>query len=160
MEEQSIHQLSGREASMMIDRLKSLKERHWKGELWTTPTIQRNRTSSSEGSFAVASAAECGQKKPVPCAERTLAIPCTLKIHGKLPTSQDMPQNTMNQIHVHGFRLQSTASFQEGAPQRENYITDHSFESACASYAKEWRQAYRCAGCRNRECPQCGEQEP
>lgn len=33
VEEQNLHQLSGREASMMIDRLKSLKERHWKGEL-------------------------------------------------------------------------------------------------------------------------------
>jgi hypothetical protein len=33
VEEQNIHQLSGREASTIINRLKALKERSWKGEL-------------------------------------------------------------------------------------------------------------------------------
>jgi hypothetical protein len=62
----------------------------------------------------------------------------------------------LNKIRVRSFWLQETASFKEGAPQRENYADERAFDRACLTYANEWRQKYSCAGCRESECPQCG----
>ena len=56
---------------------------------------------------------------------------------------------------VSRFWLQSTESFPEGAPQRENYFSDVDFDRACVKYADEWRTTYRCSGCLEVECPQC-----
>lgn len=52
---------------------------------------------------------------------------------------------------------QSTKSFPEGAPQRECYLSDEACFRAEERYEKEWRKTYRCAGCRDLVCPQCGE---
>lgn len=57
---------------------------------------------------------------------------------------------------VKRFWLQPTATFSEGAPQREDYTGDAAFDRACVQYANEWRSAYRCAGCDDVACPQCG----
>lgn len=62
----------------------------------------------------------------------------------------------MSKIRVRSFWLQETASFKEGAPQRENYVDDRAFDRACLTFANEWRQKYSCSGCRAPECPQCG----
>lgn len=59
---------------------------------------------------------------------------------------------------VKRFWLQATKSFAEGAPQRESYLDDRSFDRACVAYANEWRSEYRCEGCDEVECPQCGAQ--
>ena len=64
----------------------------------------------------------------------------------------------MSKVKVRRFWLQATTSFQEGAPQRESYLDDRSFDRACVSYANEWRCEYHCAGCDEVECPQCGAQ--
>jgi len=57
---------------------------------------------------------------------------------------------------VQRFWLQKTSSFPGGAPQREEYLSDHSFHLACLLYESEWRAAYICGekDCRNRDCPQ------
>lgn len=54
------------------------------------------------------------------------------------------------------FWLQETPSFEDGAPQREEYLTDRSFAAACLLYEEEWRGAYKCgdAECKNRDCPE------
>jgi hypothetical protein len=56
------------------------------------------------------------------------------------------------------FWLQPTPSFPEGAPQRENYMTDEACDRADVRYANEWRAMYHCAGCDDVGCPQCGAQ--
>ena len=56
------------------------------------------------------------------------------------------------------FWLQPTPSFPEGAPQRESYMTDEACDRADVRYADEWRAMYRCAGCDDVGCPQCGSQ--
>lgn len=58
--------------------------------------------------------------------------------------------------HVTRFWLQPTVSFPEIAPQREEYVSDRAYDRACVAYANEWRAAYRCAGCDDVACPQCG----
>jgi len=64
----------------------------------------------------------------------------------------------MSKISVGRFWLQETKSFKEGAPQRESYLDDCTFDRACVAYANEWRQKYHCHGCDEVECPQCGAQ--
>ena len=54
------------------------------------------------------------------------------------------------------FWLQPTRSFRDGAPQRENYVSDEAFFAACKKYDAEWRSKYECPGCENPECPQHG----
>lgn len=54
------------------------------------------------------------------------------------------------------FWIQPTASFPEGAPQREEYDSDSSHSRACRKYAEEWRQEFECPGCNNLDCPQHG----
>lgn len=54
------------------------------------------------------------------------------------------------------FWLQPTATFPEGAPQRESFDSDRAFDRACVTYAREWRGLYRCGGCGDVACPQCG----
>lgn len=54
------------------------------------------------------------------------------------------------------FWLQGTATFPDGAPQRECFVSDAAFDRACVQYADEWRRTYRCAGCDDVACPQCG----
>lgn len=56
------------------------------------------------------------------------------------------------------FYLQPTTSYLDGSPQRESYVSDRAFDRACVAYAEEWRARYRCARCRNIDCPQCGAQ--
>ena len=57
---------------------------------------------------------------------------------------------------VGAFNVQPTRSFQDGAPQRENYVSDRYFEMACRKYAAEWVLEYKHPGvCENRDCPQC-----
>jgi hypothetical protein len=57
---------------------------------------------------------------------------------------------------VSRFLLQPTASFPDGAPQREEWIDDESFLTACEEYEVEWRSEYICedSGCENSDCPQ------
>lgn len=57
---------------------------------------------------------------------------------------------------VSHFWLQATASFPDGAPQREEYDSDDYFASACSEYCQEWRNTFVCGDndCRNRDCPQ------
>jgi hypothetical protein len=55
------------------------------------------------------------------------------------------------------FRLQETASFPDGSPQRENYIHDAAFLADVRAYADEWRHEYECTGCNSPVCPQCGD---
>ncbi len=52
--------------------------------------------------------------------------------------------------------LQATASYPDGAPQREEFEGDAAFYSANLKYEEEWRQQYTCgdADCQNRDCPQ------
>lgn len=59
-------------------------------------------------------------------------------------------------ITVANFWLQETASFPEGAPQRESYVSDAAFDAECLIYEHEWRSTYICgnAACKNRDCPQ------
>lgn len=55
------------------------------------------------------------------------------------------------------FFLQPTRSFQEGAPQREEYLDYDAFASACEKYAAEWLAEYECVGCADAaqyDCPQ------
>jgi hypothetical protein len=60
---------------------------------------------------------------------------------------------------VQRFWLQATASYPDGPPQRESYLSERAFDRACAAYASEWRDTYRCAGrCASVDCPQCGAQ--
>lgn len=59
-------------------------------------------------------------------------------------------------VDVKRFWLQPTISFPEIAPQREEYTTDAAYDRACVKYANEWRAQYRCAGCSDIACPQCG----
>jgi hypothetical protein len=54
------------------------------------------------------------------------------------------------------FSLQKTKSFPEGAPQRENYDTDDHLFRAEEKYQAEWREEYKCPGCDDPACPQCG----
>lgn len=65
------------------------------------------------------------------------------------------------------FHLQPTASFPDGAPQREEYDNDGAHDRACDKYADEWRAAYECVGCddegtsRHRfDCPERGRPAP
>lgn len=68
-------------------------------------------------------------------------------------------QSNKLKTKVRRFWLQETKSFPEGAPQRESYFDDLSFERACVVYEKEWRQQYQCENqCKNVDCPQCGAQ--
>jgi hypothetical protein len=62
----------------------------------------------------------------------------------------------VERIKVKNFWLQPTVSFSEGAPQREEYLTDADHLAACLEYGKEWRAAYECCNpeCKNRDCPQ------
>ena len=57
---------------------------------------------------------------------------------------------------VKRFWLQPTATFAEGAPQRESYAGAAAYDRACVKYAAEWRAMYRCSGCDDVACPQCG----
>ena len=57
---------------------------------------------------------------------------------------------------VRRFWLQPTAKFPLGAPQRESYDSNAAFDQAAARYADAWRAAYRCLGCDDAACPQCG----
>jgi hypothetical protein len=59
-------------------------------------------------------------------------------------------------ISVKRFWLQPTPSFPDCAPQREDYIDDRGYDRACVKYANEWRAMYRCAGCNDVACPNCG----
>lgn len=59
---------------------------------------------------------------------------------------------------VSRFSLQPTLSFTDGAPQRENYLSDRTFDRACSTYTHEWLQSYSCDGYSEVECPQCGVQ--
>lgn len=54
------------------------------------------------------------------------------------------------------FWLQPTKSFPDGAPQREEFLSDEEFDAACRQYAREWKHVYRCVGCVNPDCPQHG----
>ena len=58
--------------------------------------------------------------------------------------------------NVPRFWLQATATFPEGAPQRESFGSDAAFDRACVKYAAEWRETYHCSGCNDVACPQCG----
>lgn len=54
------------------------------------------------------------------------------------------------------FWLQPTASFEDGAPQREEFLSERFFSIACGIYEAEWREKYQHDGqCRDRNCPQC-----
>ena len=64
----------------------------------------------------------------------------------------------LGKVAVRRFWLQPTPSFPEGAPQRENYMTDEACDRADVRYADEWRAMYHCAGCDDVGCPQCGAQ--
>jgi len=57
---------------------------------------------------------------------------------------------------VPAFHLQKTESFPEGAPQREEYDSDHHYERACRLYEAEWLAAYECGNprCKDSNCPQ------
>lgn len=70
----------------------------------------------------------------------------------------DTQESRTVKTKVRRFWLQSTPSFADGAPQRENYLDDRAFDRACVHYANEWRQSYVCNGCDEVECPQCGAQ--
>jgi hypothetical protein len=60
---------------------------------------------------------------------------------------------------VHGFSPgQTTRSFATGAPQRESYNSDADYFRGVKLYDKEWRRTYRCMGCLDRVCPQCGRE--
>lgn len=63
---------------------------------------------------------------------------------------------TAERKNVRRFWLQATTTFPEGAPQRESYLNERAYARACVQYANEWRAAYRCAGCDDVACPQCG----
>jgi hypothetical protein len=66
----------------------------------------------------------------------------------------------MRQKQVASFHLQTTKSFPDGAPQRENYVSDTYFAMACRKYAAEWVMTYKHPGkCENRDCPQCFQDE-
>lgn len=57
---------------------------------------------------------------------------------------------------VQGFSIeQVTKSFLDGAPDRAEYSTDGGHGAACELYQNEWRDQYRCVGCKEAECPQC-----
>lgn len=57
------------------------------------------------------------------------------------------------------FWIQPTASFPDGAPQREEYDSDFGHDLACFNYAQEWREEYDCIGCRNNpDCPVHGHE--
>lgn len=64
------------------------------------------------------------------------------------------------------FHLQATPSFPEGAPQREEYVSDGAHDRACDKYAAEWRVLFTCTGCageRGRhgfDCPTRGSDAP
>lgn len=59
-------------------------------------------------------------------------------------------------IQVPKFWLQATDSFEDGAPQREEFLTDKHFKHACDVYKQEWRDKYFHEGtCKNHDCPQC-----
>lgn len=59
-------------------------------------------------------------------------------------------------ITVEKFLIQSTQSFPDGAPQREEYDGDEPFLRDCKKYDEEWRSKYICGNgtCSNRDCPQ------
>jgi hypothetical protein len=58
-------------------------------------------------------------------------------------------------ISVQRFCVQETASF-ECAPQREEYESDGDFLLAVERYKLEWIMKYKCSGCADVNCPQCG----
>lgn len=56
------------------------------------------------------------------------------------------------------FHLQPTPSFPDGAPQREEYVSDGAHDRACDLYANEWNAIFTCTGCAERgrhgfDCP-------
>ncbi len=67
---------------------------------------------------------------------------------------------TTRRRRVRCFHLQSTKSFPETAPQREEYYTDEDHLEACRQYGIEWRATYICeghdTGAAVRDCPQHG----
>jgi hypothetical protein len=63
---------------------------------------------------------------------------------------------TAGRKNVQRFWLQPTATFPEGAPQRERYLSERAYDRAEVQYANEWRATYQCAGCDDVGCPQCG----
>lgn len=62
----------------------------------------------------------------------------------------------MTKKKVGRFWLQPTKTYPDGAPQREEYETDRAHFMACNAYSVEWRAQYKCAGCTDPACPQCG----
>lgn len=62
---------------------------------------------------------------------------------------------------VYGFSpSQKTRSFPDGAPRRESYGSDADYFRAEGKYTSEWRAGYRCRGCDDGGCPQCGLVRP
>lgn len=55
------------------------------------------------------------------------------------------------------FCLQPTRSFPDGAPQREEYLTDNDYLTSVRLYRAEWKVRYVCQNkCNDSNCPQCG----
>lgn len=89
-----------------------------------------------------------------------LALDVELELlHKKLgkPYSKRPLQKRRRGRVVERFRLQPTTSFPEGAPQRESYNTDEDLFKAEKEYAVEWRKEFKCPGCEDMACPQCGK---
>ena len=63
----------------------------------------------------------------------------------------------MGRERVAKFCLQPTKSYPDGAPQRESYYSDGAYLCACDAYDVEWRHKYKCQGCDDCCCPQCGK---
>lgn len=62
----------------------------------------------------------------------------------------------MEQKIVERFCVQPTRSFEDGAPQREEFDSDESHLVACVKYGAEWRKEYKHEGiCKDYACPQC-----
>lgn len=62
----------------------------------------------------------------------------------------------MAQKIVERFCVQPTHSFEDGAPQREEFVSDEHHLVACVKYGREWRKEYKHEGaCKDYACPQC-----
>lgn len=61
-----------------------------------------------------------------------------------------------SKVRVWRFGLEPTKSFPDGAPQRESYNSDDFYFRAEKKYDEEWRAEYKCQGCDDFGCPQCG----